>query len=237
MVRYTNQRFNKSYKKKGGYRKPRQAKWKQVLKLGKSIYQNYKGPLGYAIKGVNMLKNLVNTESKYIDTAVFTAQTITTTGSVSCLSAVAQGTTDITRIGNSILAKHLQIRYVVQSNTVSHYNALRMILFLDKQNAKGTIPAASEILNGVSINGFINKDNTDRFVILKDDCITVDDVGDSLVTKKEFLDLSRLHIKYDGTTAAQGDLAENHIYMLLVSADPTDGPSISMNSRLVFYDN
>jgi len=48
----------------------------------------------------------INTEAKYLDVSYSGNLTITTP-SITCITALAQGLTDITRIGNSLLAKVL----------------------------------------------------------------------------------------------------------------------------------
>lgn len=227
------------YKKKGNYKKSyrsRVPKWKKIMNLGQDLYQNVKGPLGYAIKGVNFMKNLINTETKYIDLQPISG-VVTTTSSQAPVTAVAQGLTDITRIGNSLLCKYLMCRYLLTVNATATRNTVRLIVFIDKNNAQGTAPTAADLLQGGVILGPINVNNTDRFAILKDEMFDLYTSGQAQVSGKWYFNLNRLHIKFDGTDAAQASLAENHIYVMAISVDASNGPTVIVTSRVGFYDN
>lgn len=221
---------------RGRYAK-RQPRWKQIMKLGKDLFPSIRGPLGYAIKGVNLMKNLINTEVKYIDTTVQNGATVTTTSNATPITAVAQGSSDITRNGNSILIKYIVVRWQVFVNATAGDNTLRMIVFIDKDNAKGTAPTNAELFSQNGALGFTNINNTDRFAILRDVQIDVNATGDKMKSGHFYHDCSRLHVKYDGTDATQGSCAENHIYVLFVSDQATNGPTVNCISRVGFYDN
>lgn len=229
--------YKKTYRKKAYKRKPKQAKWKQMLKLGKGMYNDMKGPLGYAIRGVNMMKNLINTEKKYIENLTIGPIIVTSAGRIDCISLIAQGLTDITRVGNSILGASLQLRKNVVVSAVDPSQTLRMILFLDKNNANGTLPLVTDVLTTADISSMSNINNNDRFVILRDSVVTVSTSGDNKNYEKFYVDLTRLHIKFDGTAATQASAAENHIYVLLISDVAVNGPTVTVGNRIAFYDN
>lgn len=214
----------------------RQATWKSMVGIGKQLYSQYRGPIGYAIKGVNMLKNLVNAESKFLDTTISTSPDATT-GSVVPLTLVAQGTTDITRVGNSILCKDLTMRLQLIINASATATSVRYIIFLDKQNAAGTAPTVANLLQSVGVNQPLNRDNADRFVVMKTGTVDLSINGARVRTMKIYKDLSRLHVKYDGTTAAQSDAAERQLYIAFVSSEATNFPSVTGVARVHFYDN
>lgn len=220
--------------------KKRVSAWKQMMHLGKSLYQNYKGPLGYAIKGVNMMKNLINTEKKFLTTLLYNNATITssTASSAQPIAIMAQGTTDITRVGNSILCKGVKFVGVVTANATSLFNMLRIVVFIDKQNANGTAPTNADIWSGgPAHSNLVNINNADRFVIIRNMTFNVNTAGTATLPIEFYVDLTRLHSKYDLGTATQGALAENHVYVLASSNDATNGPSLTFSSNLSFYDN
>lgn len=226
---------------KKGYRSRkvvrRQPKWKQIMNIGKELYQDYGGALGYAIKGVNMMKNLINTETKHFDSIPYATNVISGPVNAIPLGNMAQGTTDATRIGNSILCKSILLRILLSRNTTAVNNPYRLILFIDKNNAKGVTPTSAELLQGDTIYAPVNINNTDRFVILRDHFDTVQDQSNAQEAFTWFVNLSRLHCKYDGTGNAQGDLAENQLYLICFSDQAVNGPNVQATSRLNYYDN
>lgn len=226
-------RYKRRYAKRD--RRPR---WAKIMHTGFQMYNNFKGPLGYALRGVNMLKNLINTETKYIDTVVNTNTNFdNTTGQMNALSLCSQGVSDTSRIGNSILCKHLTINWAVSlNNSNTNGNRFRLIIFIDKQNAKGVAPSATDILTAVTPTALKNVDNLDRFVILRDIMGNVDP-DKPVVNGKIYIPLHRLHTKYDGTLGQQSDLAENGIYLLGLTNQNTNLPFLNFQARLAFYDN
>lgn len=226
------------FKRRRYVKRDRRPTWAKIMHTGYQMYNNLKGPLGYALRGVNMLRNLVNTEAKYCDTVSNTGAGFdNNTGLVIPLCHLAQGTTDTTRIGNSILGKHLTINWAVTQNpSNTSGNRFRIIVFIDKQNAHGITPQAQELLMSVIPTSQLNIDNLDRFVVLRNVMGHVDP-DNPVRSGKMFIPLHRLHIKYDGIGAGQGTLAENGIYILYVSNQGTNTPIQNTNARLAFYDN
>lgn len=226
------------YKRKRYVKKDKRPTWAKIMHTGFQMYNNFKGPLGYALRGVNMLKNLINTETKYIDTVQTTSTNFdNNTGLMIPLSLCSQGVSDTSRIGNSILCKHLTINWAVTINpSNTNGNRFRIIVFIDKQNVKGVSPVATDLLASVVPTALKNVDNLDRFVILRDIMRKVDP-DEPTVNGKIYIPLHRLHTKYDGSLGQQSDLAENGIYLLALSNQGINLPTLNLNARLAFYDN
>ena len=106
--------------RKGNYSKKRKFQRKNRVKRtvqgqGETMVEKIASGAGQVAKLASAVLPAImaiNTEHKYYDqTAAVTAYTPGTNDQILYLSnAIAQGTTDITRIGNSILAKDLQLR-------------------------------------------------------------------------------------------------------------------------------
>jgi len=118
-------------------------------------------------KAVLPIVSAINTEAKYLDVSYSGNLTITTP-SITCITALAQGLTDITRIGNSLLAKSINIKYRFNTSDTAQHIQTRIVIFVDKLQG-GTAPTLAQLMSDTaSILSHHNKNYTDRFVILKD---------------------------------------------------------------------
>lgn len=192
----------------------------------------------------------INTEHKYYDvTQAVTAYVPGTNDQILNLTGgITQGTTDITRIGNSILAKDLSLRMALDfPSTIGAPNVTgihcRMMLLCWKENIQLNSPTAARIFEApTNLYSPINKDYSDQFVVLKDKFFTLRSDGSGIASTtgqthmKIFKNLN-WHIRYQAGGAADG--TTNHIILVLRSS--AAGVSNAMNctyySRLNFTDN
>lgn len=189
---------------------------------------------------------MINTEMKYFDQNV--QQTYYNPGSadqVNCLTGgIAQGLTDITRNGDSILAKNISIKINLFSlmSTTLHQTQTRLILIVWKENAAVNAPTVAKIFTTPAefLSGF-NKDYTDQFVVLKDKVYT-HQASISAATNQDtkfekiYKNLD-YHMRFQAGTAA--DWTTNHVYLILRNTAPTSTNQASADfySRLNFTDN
>lgn len=87
-----------------------------------------------------------------------------TTGYIYSPSGVPQGITDVTRIGDKIRAKRLEVRVRMYDNTNSN-TCFRMIILRQKEYAAFSI---TNLVEADSTLSFHNNDQADRWIILKD---------------------------------------------------------------------
>lgn len=101
-----------------------------------------------AYKGFNMamkLKQLINVEQKHVDTT--TSTTNTYNGTLVTFNEIAQGDTDNTRDGDSLLNKKINIKgFIVAAASGAINDVVRIIIFKDKQN---TITTPGQYLRDV----------------------------------------------------------------------------------------
>jgi len=217
---------------------PRQPTWKKLAGIGTTVANKlamlpgYTGTIG---KALSLVGNLINVESKFVDVTI--SETPSNTGSRTGLTFMAQGATDQTRNGNSILAKSMDIKLTLARNASATGTVMRVILLLDKQDGLGSAPAFSDVFQSVSLTSFVNMDKSDRFVILKNQILSLETGTGTIRELTWHQDLSHLHIKYDGTTGDQASATENHIYLFILTNEATNTPSVNGTSRLRFYDN
>lgn len=195
--------------------------------------RNPKKALSYAVKGVNLLKQLVNVEKKFTDQTVGT--TVTTTGGIQCLNLVAQGSTDITRNGDSIKMHGLQYKLNVGINSSANQTVYRHMIVLDKDSRQGT-PAISDILSTANTISPTNVDGHDRFVILKDERIALNTGGVPSKVYDEYIPLD-IHAKYVSAGSTVADTAQNTLWFVNITNEATNGAGVSGHFRVSFYDN
>lgn len=181
-------------------------------------------------------------EKKYYDTGY--SATFSSAGAIiSDLLAIAQGTTEVTRVGGKINVTNFNLRGRIDglqtSGTVS--NTLRVILFWDKQT-NGAAPAVTDVLKQAGVNEYMNMDNVDRFQIIKDKFI-VSNLNAAFVTPVYFADSKILKfnykcsvpIHYSSTTGAIAEIKSNNLCLLLIS-DTSASHNYTFRVRTKFTD-
>ena len=201
-----------------------------------SVAQLAKG----AWKGVKYIKSLINVEKKFHDVSAST--TISTTPSIVNLSNIATGDDYKTRDGNSILLQSLQWRINLYANTTDGASFVRVIVFRDNDQ-RGTDPTAADLLEtttaGLSIVSpllhYVNR----RFAVLSDKVYTLSDTGSNWLRHiKKFMKMpSGTHIKYSADAGADASNWEGALYVLFVSNNGTNLPTMDYYFRLRYTDN
>lgn len=189
--------------------------------------------------GLNEIRKLINVEEKVIQTDNASA-TFNTTGTVYSLSTVVQGTDYDERVGNSIKLQEIEVNARVFMNTTSGNTVYRVILFRDL-DGYGTAPISADLLeNGVASTtaplAFKNFNKRKRFSILFDERGTLSPQGERGV----YISIRMSHdghILYLGSTAAAGSNGKGSLYLLAISDETTNLPSIAFQSRVTFTDD
>lgn len=191
----------------------------------------------------------INTEAKYYDqTASVLAHTPGTSDQVINLTqGIAQSLTDSGRIGNSVLAKDLQVRLAYNFNSViDAANVLgihcRMSLICWKENIQLNQPTALKLFESpTNLYSAWNKDYTDQFVVMKDKFFSLNNSsgqpGSVAFTAAKIFKKIGWHLRWDGGLTSDG--TQNHIYLILRSSSSgsTSALSTTYYSRLNYTDN
>lgn len=188
----------------------------------------------YLIKSVGLLKSLVNSEYKYIDSGTVNL-TFNNTGTVSYLTDVAQGLGDEDRIGNTILLKDIYFRYEIAMNATASATTIRVILFCDKET-DGVSPTVGQVLETVNYLAPLNQDSSKRFVVLKDITMSMS-IYNNRIKAGKFYKILNIHTRYDGTGATVADARQNQFFLLTISNEVSAVPTINYNCRIKFYDS
>lgn len=189
----------------------------------------------YGAVGYNIMKGLINSELKKSD--INTSTSVSTTATIVNLTAIAQGDDVGDRNGNKILLKYLRFQYYAAMNVSATSSAIRVMVVVDTEN-QGSAPSINDILQttgaGLAINAPINSDDTQRFTVLFDDHIALSNTGQSISTRKHYISLN-FHTSFTSSLSSSSN--KNAIYLVAVSTEATNTPTLAYSSRLSFYDN
>lgn len=215
--------------KKRGYRKKKSVAW---YNKKYSTYDIAKK----ALKSAMALRRLVNVEIKKYDTYSAVAN-ISTTGSIWPLHDMQQGDTSSQRNGLSIKPLSLLIKMQVFNNSTAGTTVTRVLLIKDLQQVADTNPSVSDILDTTLVNAAyapLNDLTVGRYKVIRDLKVTLDVARSN---RKDVNLYEKLfgHIRYNGS--ASTDIQKSGYYLVVVSDQATNYPSISWNSRLSFADN
>lgn len=187
----------------------------------------------------------INTEHKYYDISYsVNANTPGTNDQIVDLTqGITQGTTDVTRIGNSILAQDIYVKGYVgfTASTTTHSSFSRMTIFCWKENIQLNAPTAAKLFETpADIFSPINKDYSDQFVVIKDKLIPhnaqISAATVQGVVPIKFYKKLNWHIRYNATGTTAG--TQNHIFICFRGAAAVANTSVfSIHSRLNFTDN
>jgi len=190
------------------------------------------------MSGLNEIRKLINIESKIIDTNA-TRPSIPATGTVTCLTQVAQGLDYANRVGDSIRLQNLTLRARLFVNGSATNSVIRVVVFRDL-DGYGTAPTFGTVMDslGGNSNPLASTSwlNRDRFSILFDEFLTLD-VNGTQSMPLYYHSAHQGHVKYLGTTAAAASNGKGSIYLLFVADEATNTPTIAWNARVEFTDD
>lgn len=193
---------------------------------------------GLAMKALKMavkLKGIINSEKKTINQTVYNS-TITTTAGVTLLTGIAQGDTETTRDGNSVLLKSIELKghlsYGAASGTV-----VDMFIIEDKKAVNGTSPTFAQAFDGSPSNQncWKNMAFENRFVYKWHKRFVQDNNIDTIPIDETLYLGDNHHLKWTSTLST--DTENGHYYLYTWSNKAVDPPVVYMDNRLRYYDN
>lgn len=205
---------------------------RQVMKVGNTAY----GVASKALSIANQVKKLVNAEYKYVDTSG--SGNVSSTGTIDCLSLIAQGTTATTRTGNTVKYARLSLKMLQAANvtTDNNFGVSRYIIFRDLQS-DGTAPTVAEVLESASVNAFLNNNNKARFTVLKDFYLkTSSKTSNTNNVFKCSIPLSH-HGYYKSSGGTIAEVQNDNLFILFINWGNTNPPNYAYTARLRFLDN
>lgn len=199
-----------------------------------SRWQIYKAAGSQLWRDVKWLKSVVNVERKYSDYTF--NSTVSTTENFQLINGLSLGDTAITREGQSIKMSSLFVRFYMTMSDLAVVTQVRVIIVMDKQPNASTITSAALLQNNGSIISPLLIDYGSRFKVFFDKIYRLDTNKLNLVTKK-FLKL-RFHTKFNtGNAGTIADITKNSLYIMMVSDQSTNLPTVEFWARIRFIDN
>lgn len=191
-----------------------------------------------ALKLAKRLAKLINIETKFFDFS--TTQAPTFSGTIDWVTNVIQGVGLSQRVGDSLRAQSFEICWTASMNTLETKNTvLRFLLVKDFENA-GSVPAVADIIEStgsstaiLSPPDFINRN---RFVIVDDVIVQLDNSGENALVYRKKYPINN-HLKYRGTAGTAADIAEGNLFVIFLSDENGNNPSVKYYSRLVYTDD
>lgn len=188
-----------------------------------------------AWRGVKYIKGLVNSEMYHTIQNGSGLLSNAASPTVLNITAIAQGDTNTTRTGNSILLRNIAIRMEFINNTLTTATLYRIMLVQDNQTvADETTLAVTDILESASTLSFISTTTTGRFKILKNWYFSTDSVSKVSKTISSYNSMMH-HVRYNGT--ASTDVQKGAIFLVAFSDDGTNKPLFSYNIKTSYHDN
>lgn len=201
-----------------------------------------------AYKTAMAVASLVNAEYKYVDYTY--NNTLTSALSTTLLTGMAQGATDITRNGDSIMMKYNYLKgYMVYNHADSPITHRVRIMIVRDMNNNATAPTAAQLLATTGANLVLvsphNKDNTDRYKVLYDKLFTLDDEHQQVKFKyyhkflmgkdKQGRPIKGAHCTFTGPNAA--DAGKGHLWLCQFSSTAGNDSTVVWYNRFGYLDN
>lgn len=231
-----------SYRRRRRYRKP-------YFKKRRPWYAA-RNMLGYgaaamtALKIAKEVKSMVNVEYKYHDYNLNTTLgSPSTTGAIDCVNEVPGGDSDQSRDGTQIKGVSIQMKGKLTQNAsqINTGTAVRLILFLATSLDDTEPTVATTELGFLNSNSTIALRNLDgssrnRYIPLWD---KVFHLGPAELNQdiKHFKYYKKISLKFRYASTATDHPRKNALYMIALSDEATNTPTLEGALRIRFVDN
>lgn len=189
---------------------------------------------GKAWTTAKYLKGLINVEFGKHD-VTFDDATITDTGEVQALTNIIQGDDVTNRHGLSVRGRHI----ICQGKVTPDSQAMRsttvmLALVLDKQQPSGNSPTFDQIYAAATPWAFTSITQDGRFKILATTrmAFPVDDK-----TARNFVLQAPINLKVRWNGPAADNIQKNGLYMIYISDEDMQQPTLDASARFSFTDN
>jgi hypothetical protein len=190
-----------------------------------------------AYNGVKYIKGLVNSEKHFRDFSS-TDNIASSAWTVHSLCAIPIGDENYERTGNSVLLRGLNFKIQCDENASATYTTtLKIVCVRDKQQVGDTAPNGLDVFKSAHIDTYMANDQWGRFEVVFSKTVVLSAATGGGVSNRyisKFVPL-QIHQRYNGPLA--GDIQKNGYYLLLISNQSTNAPSVQVQCRTTFYDN
>lgn len=182
--------------------------------------------------------SMLNVEKKFFDVTAFSGTAIDNAGAIVSLTSIPSQEAAVdqgeSRDGDQVRLKSLLLRMSALVNASATATNLRIMVLCDKMSL-ATPPVMTDILESASVTSPMNLANRMRFRMLYDKVFNLVPTTDkaSFFSKPFFRLSSKLVWASDTTDEAQA----NNYYIVAISSEPTNTPTLTVESRVRFVDN
>lgn len=222
---------NSGYGRRNNYRK-RAGPYKQLTNTDRHTNPIYPKP---ELKSVDSMAN-----GLAYDAANFNFYPITSGGAVVCLNEIGQGTALGQYIGNQVSIKSLSIRYSIILNQDTPAATSGRVIFLWDKQPEGVEPAVLDVLTSANYLSYLNMNNRDRFVVLRNDEFSLSPEGDQTILVERHVKINmRATYPNPVTNPTTPQYPRTGALLLLYIADQAAAsePAIRGLFRVRYYDN
>lgn len=185
-----------------------------------------------AWRATRYIRGLVNSEM--LHNQGNSSISLSTSGTVIPLTSIAQGDTASGRTGNSILVRNVMIRIASAMHASATNTFFRFMLVQDMQQQGDTTPAVTDILESSTYLSPLATANVGRFKVLWSKTLKSTAAGStSLLIDKYWKVYS--HVRYNGT--ASTDINKNGYYLLMLSSEAANTPTVVYQFKVGYHDN
>ena len=159
-----------------------------------------------------------------------------TTGYITIINGVAQGTGPSDRIGTKSVYQSITLKGTVTTGATPTSSAFRWAIVWDNQ-PNGVFPTVSDIFTNVSCRGLNNLANRERFVILADKFGYVE-AGGANQKPVKFYRKIKLETIFSGSTNSITSISSGAMYAVLLGELPAGvaAPVSNFTTRVRFTD-
>lgn len=187
-----------------------------------------------ALRATRYLKGLVNSEMYHVDTSLNLGSA---QSKIFSLCDIAQNDTDSGRTGNSILLRSIYIRGLIEINPAVTANSRVLICVVqDTQQVGDSTPVILDVFKTNSPESMLAMNSAGRFKVLyrKTYVLSPSSGGRNAVEFNKYFSM-RQHVRYNGP--ANTDIQKNGYYLLVLTSEVTNFPTVSLTSRIGYHDN
>lgn len=205
------------YTKKNGGTKKRHKKGNSIAGLSKKV---------------NAMSRRLAGETKIRDQSL--SVTVVNTGVYALwLNDVGSGTGDNQRTGELIRGKYVRIKYMGTLDTTNGIcNTIKMSVVIDKKPALGGTGWGS-VYSSQLLTAMPNKDNEDRYTILKEVTINLSSNGGQRKSGTIYIPLKGLRTFF--SSASTSSFTQGAIFLVAQSDTLLNPPTLLIDSRYAFY--
>jgi hypothetical protein len=214
---------------------------RQKRSIGRGAGGRSRGNAGsLAVRTAETLKQvrkLINVETKNLSTTI-TSTTVDMAGTVTPLTLIPQGSDQVQRIGDSVHLSSVFVGAYVTMHASAAHTCVRFILVRDLEN-QGVAPSIGSIIlsNGTAehvVAPYVHK-LRERWGVLGDDIFAMSS-GESTVLLKWNI-AHRGQVRFLTTGSDQASQGAGSVYLVMVSNEPTNMPTVKGIAEVLYTDS